>query len=136
MPRTTRKNTVYYAHAMCLYGHPDERKELRMIKDAFPDCKIINPCAYEDHPDKRRDVLGFCFQLIDTADGLVFSRLLGKITAGVGAEVNHALKIGKAVFELQDNESDWEVVRVKKPVRYISRPATRDLYRTFRQADY
>lgn len=116
MSRPRRKRAIYYAHAMCLYWHPAEDLELDLTHHAFPRCEIINPAEYNDHRDKRRDVLNFCFRLIDKSDGVIFSRLLGRITAGVGAEVNHALSIGKQVFELKD----WEFVPLTKPVRFIS----------------
>jgi hypothetical protein len=61
--------------------------------------------------------VGFCLKLIDKCDVVVFSRLLGKITAGVGKEVNHALKTGKLVFELSSKKIKPQTRRVK----YISR---------------
>lgn len=44
--------------------------------------------------------MGLCLRLVEECDIVVFSRLLGKITAGVGKEVNHAMKNGKAVYEI------------------------------------
>ena len=60
---------------------------------------------------------------------MVFSRLLGEVTAGVGAEVKYALEAGKPVFEIRDGR----LVAVKRPVRFLGRSATLNLYDTFRR---
>jgi hypothetical protein len=54
-----RKKTLYYAHAMCLYGHYHEDAELELIRVGFPGHRIVNPARYDGHPAKRRDTLGF-----------------------------------------------------------------------------
>ena len=119
---------VYYAHAICLYGQADEREELRRIRKRFRRATVVNPARYDGHPDKRADTVGFCLKLIDKCDVVVFSRLLGKITAGVGKEVNHALKTGKLVFELSADKMQPRT----RPVKYVSRALTRNLYRKYR----
>lgn len=87
MATTTKAGAIYYAHAMCAYGHAIEREHLDAIRRGLPGNRIINPADYDNHPDKRREVLTFCLRLIENeADGLVFSKLLGKITCGVGEE--------------------------------------------------
>src|SRR5260370_32024704 len=91
---------VYYAHAICLYGQADERKELGRIRKRFRRATVVNPARYDGHPDKQTDTVGFCLKLIDKCDVVVFSRLLSKITAGGGQEVNPPLKYSKAFFEL------------------------------------
>lgn len=88
----------------------------------------MNPARYDGHPDKQIDTVGFCLKLIDKCDVVVFSRLLGKITSGVGKEVNHALKNGKSVFELTADE----IKPCTRRVKYVSRVATRKLYREYR----
>jgi hypothetical protein len=60
---------------------------------------------------------------------VVFTRLMGKITAGVGKEVNHALKLGKPVFELSNGKL---IPRSRKAV-YVSRRATINLYKKYRR---
>src|SRR5258708_23069479 len=112
--------TIYYAHAMCLYGRSDERQQLTRIRKQFRRLKIVNPANYDDHPLKQADTVGFCLKLVEGCDLVVFSRLLGKITAGVGKEVNHALKIGKPVFEL----SPAKMVRRTRKLAYVSRRDT------------
>ena len=119
---------VYYAHAICLYGEADEREELRRIRKRFRQATVVNPARYGGHPDKQTDTVGFCLKLIDKCDVVVFSRLLGRITAGVGKEVNHALRTGKPVFELTVDE----IRACRQRVKYISRDATRNLYRKYR----
>lgn len=121
--------SVYYAHAICLYGREAERDELRAIRGRFPRSRIVNPARYRRHPEKLLDTVGFCFRLVERCDGLVFSRILGKVTTGVGKEVNHALSLGKPVLELVGPK----FVRRKERVRYISRLATRALYRQWHQ---
>ena len=122
------KRKTYYAHAMCIYGHLQEQQELAVIRRCLRGTRITNPARYDGHPEKRADTLGFCFRLIERADVLVFSRLLGKITAGVGAEVNHALKLKMPVYQLRGGR----LFRQGRPVRYLSRRRTLSLYDEWR----
>ena len=39
--------------------------------------------------------MAYCLRLVEQCDVLVFSRIMKKVTCGVGKEVNHALKKGK-----------------------------------------
>jgi len=109
---------VYYAHAMCLYGTEQEKKELLLIREKFKDAEIINPANYQNRS------MDFYLRLVDKCHIVVFSRLLGKVTAGVGKEVNHALKKGKDVYML----NEVSLTPIKSPVKYISRQSTRELY--------
>lgn len=126
--KAVRQEKVYYAHAMCLYGRLDELQELRLIRRRFRRASIVNPARYNDHPDKRTDTVGFCLALIDGCGVVVFSRCLGRITAGVGKEVNHAIKTGKTVFEL----TAGKLVPRTRRVKHISRIATIRLYQRYR----
>lgn len=123
---------LYYAHAMCMYGTVAEEFELKGIRCEFRRVRIINPAKYDGHPDKLKDTVGFCLGLVEKSDAVVFSRLMGKITAGVGKEVNYALRIGRPVFELIDGH----LKRRKTRVKYISRAATRRLYRRWWRSLY
>ena len=127
------KQRVYYAHAICMYGWPAERHELRTIRRKFRGSRIVNPAAYSDHPAKRRDTMGFCLTLVAESDTVVFSRILGKITSGVGKEVNHALRLGKTVFEVG---AGGKLVRRRTRVTYVSRRATLALYPRWRLVQY
>jgi hypothetical protein len=121
---------LYYAHAMCLYGTIPEEFELRRIKSAFGKAQIVNPAKYSRHPDKLKDTIGFCLRLVEKCDVVVFSRVLGKVTAGVGREVNHAIRLGRPVFELAGSK----LKRRKNRVEYISRTATCRLYRLWKKS--
>lgn len=109
---------VYYAHAMCLYDTEREKKELGLISKKLEDAEIINPANY---PSRS---MGFYLGLVDKCQVLVFSRLLGEVTSGVGKEVNHALKKGKDVYML----NEVCLIPIKSPVKYMSRQSTRELY--------
>jgi hypothetical protein len=111
-----------------LYGSGEELRELRTIQRRLPRHEVINPADYQNDPRKRRDTIGFCLRLVEKSDVVVFSRLLGKVTAGVGKELNHGLKIGKPVFELAASK----LVGRTRPVKFISRQATIELYRKWR----
>jgi hypothetical protein len=91
---------VYYAHARCTYGEPDERCDMRRIRSGLGKISIVNPARYEGHPLKQADTMGFCLNLVEDCDIVVFARLLGRVASGVGKEVNHTLKLGIPVFEL------------------------------------
>lgn len=121
------KAKVYYAHAMCIYGHLTEIQELGTIRRRFKG-RIVNPAAYSGHPEKRSDTLGFCFRLIEGCDVVVFTRCLGKITAGVGKEINFSFKLKKRVYELDGNK--W--TRRVKPVKHLTRRLTIRLYAKWR----
>jgi len=127
-----RGNRIYYAHAMCMYGWAAERRELGIIRRKFRGQRIVNPAAYQNHPDKRRDQMGFCLRLVAASHSVVFSRILGKVTAGVGKEVNHALRLGKPVYEVAASK----VVRRTRRVSYISPRASRALYEKWRLQQY
>ena len=96
---------IYYAHAMCIYGTDDEENEIQQIRQNFPDHSIVDPGTYANNPEKRRDSMEYCKKLVSGCDKLVFTRLLGKITAGVGIEINHVLESGKIVYELKNKKT-------------------------------
>ncbi len=116
------RKKVYYAHAIWLYGTPTEREEVRSIKSEFPIHTIVNPSEL-NRPDED-DEMEFFKEHVSRCDVLVFSRLAGEITAGVGLEVNHALSKKKPVFELKNGR----FIRIGRPVQYLTREETRDLF--------
>jgi hypothetical protein len=123
---------IYYAHPMKLYGTPWEQKELAQIRKRFPRRRIVNPASYEEHPEKLRDTVGFCLKLVEGCEIIVFRRFFGKVTAGVGKEVNHAVKLGKPVYEI----ANGRFRRVNKHQAYISRARTNKLYSRFDRGDF
>ena len=125
-------NKLYYAHPMKMYWTPWERRELAQIRKRFPRRRIVNPATYDGHPEKLRDTVGFCLKLVENCEIIVFRRFFGKVTAGVGKEVNHALRLGKRVYEIVDGR--FKPVRVR--VAYISRVRTNGLYNRFDRGDF
>ena len=122
-------DVLYYAHPMCTYGTIAEQFELQSIRSQFQRARIVNPARYEGHPEKLRDTVGFCLRLVEKSDVVVFSRLMGKVTAGVGKEVNHAIRLGRPVFELVGGR----LKKRRSTTKYISRAATIRLYRRWRR---
>jgi len=135
--RKSTKKKIYYAHALCMYDRQarmygwrgEERVAIQEIHQRFSRYRLVNPARYENHPDKQADGMHFCMRLIEDCDLVVFSRLQEKITSGVGKEINHALKIGKPVYELRPG---GRCVRVKKRQQYLSRQSTVRLYDKWR----
>lgn len=119
---------IYYAHAMCIYGTDSEEIEKNYIKIHFPDYDIVDPGSYANNIEKRNGGMEYCKKLVSNCDVLVFTRLLGKVTAGVGIEIHHALTQKKLVYELKNGK----VKSVKKPLKYISREDTVNLYGKWR----
>ena len=109
---------VYYAHAICLYDTEQEKQELALIRERFEDAEIVNPANHQDHS------MDYYLRLVDSCHIIVFSRLLGEVTAGVGKEVNYALEKGKDVYMM----NGARLIPIKSPVRFISRENTRELY--------
>jgi hypothetical protein len=115
--------------AKCLYGRLDEQQELRAIHRRFRRASIVNPAEHDRDPHAWAYPVGFYLKVIDKCDVVVFSRCLGKITTGVGKEVNHALKTGKKVFEFKAGK----LVPRTRRVKYISRRSTKLLGTMYRR---
>jgi len=116
---------VYYSHAIPLYGTKLEKREKQQILNNLPMAEIIDPGSYQDNLEKMRGGMEYCFRLIEKCNALVFTRFLGKITAGVGQEVNYALEARMPVHELRNRK----LTKVVKSVNYLSRDETVRLYR-------
>lgn len=114
---------LYYAHAMLLYGTEDEEREIGYIKNAFPDHELVNPRFYQNN-SKGND-MDYYKDLVSTTNTVVFSKLEGHITSGVGQEVNHALSLGIPVLELRDNGN---LAETEKPVEHLSHGETNKLF--------
>ena len=127
-PRELAMEKIYYAHAMCIYWTREEQRELARIRRRFSGSKIVNPADYDGHPEKLAEGVNFCLRLVKQCDLVVFNPLLGKVTAGVGKEVNYALRIGKPVLKMADGRFS----KCKAPVTYLSRAATLALYDRWR----
>lgn len=115
---------IYYAHAICLYGTKHEKNEMKQIKKKFPTSRIIDPGSHENTFEKSIRGMEFCLELVENSDLLIFTKLLGNITAGVGKEINHALKKGISVMELKNGKFS----KITELVKYLSREETILLY--------
>ena len=115
---------IYYSHAIPLYGTDEEENEKRQILMSIPKANIVDPGSFQDNPEKRRGGMEYCLKLVEKCDELVFSKYFGKITAGVGKEINHALSIKMPVHELWNGK----LKKVTRKVKYLSILATRRLY--------
>ena len=107
---------AYYAHAMPLYGTKIEKTEKNQIIENLPDVEIIDPGTFQSNPQKKREGMNYCFKLIKKCNILIFSKFKGKVTSGVGKEVEYALKEKLDVFELNGSK----LHRITRPVKYLS----------------
>jgi hypothetical protein len=119
---------LYFAHAMCVYGTDDEKRELAFIRTHYQEAEIIDPGSYEDHPEKTKDSMAFCYKLLDGCQIMIFTRCLDKVTVGVGQEIIYALQKGIKVFEL---DREGKLIKITEPVAFIDRLETRSLYREY-----
>src|SRR2546426_10181291 len=90
LPSEAPVSKVYYAHAMHIYRTAAEERELGKINSRFPRTRIVNPAKYENHPEKRREKIGFCLRLVARGDTRGVCRVRGKMAAGGGGESNYA----------------------------------------------
>ncbi len=114
---------------MCIYDSPTEDREKAMIQKVFPTHEIVDPGTYDDNAEKDVRGMEYCFELVEKCDQLIFSRCLGKVTCGVGVEIERALKSGKPVFELVGDT----VKPTQEVPRYLSREETLALYAEWRK---
>lgn len=119
---------IYYSHAMTIYGTEIETNEKLLILKNMPNAKIVDPGSFQTNIQKQKEGMSYCLRLVEKCHGLVFTRFLNKITAGVGLEVNHALKNNMPVHELRKDK----LRKISKPVTYLSRDDTNRLYRMWR----
>jgi len=107
---------AYYAHAIPLYGTKIEKTEKIQIIKNLPEAEIIDPGTFQSNSQKKREGMNYCFKLIKKCNVLIFSKFKGNVTAGVGKEVEYALKEKLDVFELNGSK----LHRITKPVKYLS----------------
>lgn len=119
-------DSIYYAHAMPLYGTKTEQAELAVVSKHFRGVEIVDPGTFQNNPEKRAGGMAYCLRLVDSCEALAFSKFRGHVTAGVGKEVNHAIKGKKPVFEIVDGSVRPRV----RPVDHLSVGQTLDLYWT------
>jgi hypothetical protein len=112
MPASQPK--VYYSHALPTYRQPIETRALQRIACEFPGFQIVKPLEY------KWQQMDFWYRLVDTCALLVFSRLEGHITGGVGLEINHALRFPGRTPVLELPESGGYLGLVTRPVDYLT----------------
>jgi hypothetical protein len=88
------KGRIYHAHAICTYGRPAEQHEQALIRLVFPEYEIVDPGLAKENEEKLLGGMDYCKKLVESCDALAFSRILGRVNAGVGVEVGHALALG------------------------------------------
>ena len=123
-----RDKMIYFAHAICTYGSEEEEELIEQIKNFFPDLEIVNPGSIDNIPETMLDGMEFYKRVVNKCDILIFSRLNGKVTSGVGIEINHALLKKKTVYEIKKKK----LFIIKKPIKYLSRDDTIRLYDKWR----
>jgi len=107
------------------YGTEKEKNDIYRIEGKFGRVQIINPADTKpQHLTNFNNEMEFFFKQIDKCNAVVFRRFGNIITSGVGKEINYALGKGKAVFEITDKGFK----KVTKPVDFISRELTHELY--------
>jgi hypothetical protein len=89
------KQRCYYAHALNLYGTPQEARDIELLgRLGFV---VVNPNSPEYADKYGREGMKFFVQLASECDVIAFRAMPdGSITAGVGLEI----KAGPPVFEL------------------------------------
>jgi len=95
---------IYYAHHIWKYNTKIEEYELEIIKEYFPQCKIINPNKAVNQSLLESEIMNECFNCVNNCDAVVFSSMDGVIGKGVYSEVNRALEQEKPAYYLFHNK--------------------------------
>lgn len=118
---------------MIIYDTKEEKRQIDVIKHHFPTFKIVNPKKWEHSLNiivlikKKLYDFDFYIKEVEKCDIVCFTKFKGVVTAGVGKEVNHALKLNKKVYEIVNNK----IIETLTPVKYLSPSQTRELYGWF-----
>ena len=115
---------VYFAHPICIYGSLEEDVQLQRIHGRFPKAEVVNPAENPGGLQDPEATMNHYYRLLESCNLVVFTRLYGKITSGVGKEVNRALGRGMSVYELRGRR----FIRRQRRVKFVSRDATVRLY--------
>jgi hypothetical protein len=96
---------IYYAHHIWKYNTEIEKYEIDLIKKYFPTDILLNPngdLGYTENSGlTETEIMKIC---LDTKyDVLVFSSMDGVVGHGVYNEVNHAIKLHKDIYYLNNN---------------------------------
>ncbi len=113
---------LYFAHPQPVYGTEEEKLQLAAITNHFKDYSTINPAKIADLKIRS---MQFYLDIVNECDTLVFTRFHGFVLGGVGLEAEFAIKSGKKVYELKDNE----LIEVKSAPNYLSYEDTVALFK-------
>jgi DNA polymerase III epsilon subunit-like protein len=119
---------IYYAHSMSIYGKREEKRELKVIKRAFPKANIINPAKYEKRWKRKgydgKEIMKRCLYLLSDSDIVIFSAIKHQgsffVGKGVFVEVKSAEEFGLDVFFIDEkleknytldmyDDTDWSI---------------------------
>ncbi len=118
---------IYYAHPMIMYGSSTESEDLKSIKKQFPEAVIINPSNIK--PESIDNSMSIYLKIVKKSDLVIVRKIpYYSFTAGIGKEVNYALKHAVPVFEIKNQN----YIPIKKPVEYLGRIETVKLFEKIR----
>ena len=87
--------TLYYAHSKRIYGSRQEKRELKLIKKQFPECKIINPDEIIFMNLDEEKIIEECKWFVKKADVIIASEYKKHIGRGVFEELSVKTKAKK-----------------------------------------
>jgi hypothetical protein len=123
-PVENKKQRVYYAHGMLHYDSELEQEDVKMLKTMG--FEVENP----NHIDNEREYIrtkdfNVFLNLVKSCNILAFRSVAGKITAGVGKEIQFAKELGMPVIELPTLLSD-RFLTIEETIEYF-RPKKKQL---------
>ncbi len=113
---------IYYAHPMITYHTQKEAKTIQRIRENFKNIVLVNPRNF-----KFSDMESY-LRVVKKCDVVVFEKLNGLVTAGVGSEVITALENEIPVFEISASGT-LQRVEVFPRHKVMSREKTIEMYR-------
>lgn len=125
---------VYFAHAKPDYNSQIEKEVIKMY-GAFEGTVIVNPADPALCNSCIANSMSYWLGIVSSCTALTYIRYHGKITAGVGLEINHALERKMKVWEIRlwqgRNGISHERVWVENPVKYLSVAETKALFEKY-----
>jgi hypothetical protein len=93
------KKKIYYAHPMILYGSLIEYEDVKMLEEMG--FEVINPNSPgNEEKYLERRAFGFFLDMVRNCECIAFRSIFGKISTGVGKEINYAQENKMPVIEL------------------------------------
>lgn len=117
---------VYFGHSRMLYSTEEEKKALELIKNIFPNHKIINPNTekhqkncneiYTGVPGTEMQYFLNLTKMCEFGIFLVYNK--NKWSPGSYTEATFMIENGKTVFAL--NIDDWNIRQIKEIKNHFS----------------